>query len=253
VDAVYAGSPHVLVLSPRDRIERLEDRLLAPGLSSAVQEDIEERILREEDLSALVEPTGGVALYPSVVSDRAGLHHAVVITAHEWLHHWFFLKPLGRNFWSSPEMTTLNETAATIGGEELGDLVYTALTGQVVDRTPPKPSPRDPDAFDFNQFMRQSRLRTEELLAQGKIDEAEAYLEQRRLELVSRGYLIRKLNQAYFAFHGTYATSGASVSPIGNQLQELRRRSDSLEDFLKTVAEFGSYAEFVAYVEGGGG
>ena len=150
-------------------------------------------------------------------------------------------------------MATLNETVATIAGEELGDLVYTSLTGQVVERTPPwPPEMRDPDGFDFRAEMRETRIHAEELLAQGKIEEAEAYMEERRRLFVAHGYLIRKLNQAYFAFHGTYATSGASVSPIGNQLQELRRRSDSLEDFLKTVAEFGSYAEFVAYVEGGG-
>ncbi|MFQ6030263.1 MAG: hypothetical protein ACE5Q6_22540, partial [Dehalococcoidia bacterium] len=136
-----------------------------------------------------------------------------------------------------------------IGGEELGDLVFTAMTGQEVDRTPPTSSPVDPNEFDFNEFMHQTRLRTEELLAQDQIEAAEAYMEQRRQQLVARGFLIRKLNQAYFAFHDSYATTGASISPIGDQLMELRRRSDSVEDFLKTVAEFGSYQEFLDYLE----
>jgi hypothetical protein len=250
VDVVFSGSPQVLVLSPRDRIERQDDFLLDSDLNNAVKEDIEERLLREEDLSALVASTGGVALYPSVVTDAAGLHNAVVITAHEWLHHWFFFKPLGRGFWSSPEMTTLNETAASIGGEELGDLAFIALTGEPVDRTPRDAASVDRKGFDFNEFMHHTRLRAEEFLAQGQIEEAEAYMEERRQELVARGYLIRKLNQAYFAFHGTYATTGASISPIGGQLRELRDRSDSVEDFLKTVAEFGSYAEFLEFLEG---
>jgi hypothetical protein len=191
-----------------------------------------------------------VALYPSVVVDSYGLHHAAETVAHEWLHHWLFFRPLGRAFWSSPEMTSLNETVATIAGEELGDMVYTRLTGRVVDRTPRPPEARDPAAFDFRAEMRETRLRAEELLAQGSIEEAEAYMEERRQVFVAHGYLLRKLNQAYFAFHGTYATGPASVSPIGDQVKELRARSNSLADFLNTVARFGSYQDFVEHVEG---
>jgi hypothetical protein len=254
VDVVFTSSPQVLVVSPRDRIARQQDVLLKPGLSIAQKEQIEEQIFQEEDLSALVEGTGGVAVYPSVVLDNAGLHHAVVITTHEWLHHWLFFRPLGRAFWSSPEMTSLNETVATVAGEELGDQVYTALTGKVVDRTPP-PTPTTPEpsgsgGFDFNSEMRQTRVRAQELLAQGKIDEAEAYMEERRQLFVAHGYLLRKLNQAYFAFHGTYATSAASVSPIGDQVRELRERSGSVAEFLNTVARFSTYEEFVEHLEG---
>lgn len=106
VDTVYSSSPTVLVLSPRDRIHRRQTILLAPGISSEERDRIEELVLREENLAALVEDTGGVATYPSVVSDSNSLHHAVVITAHEWLHHWFFFQPLGQHFWDSSEMTT---------------------------------------------------------------------------------------------------------------------------------------------------
>ncbi len=251
VDAVFSNSPHVLTVSPRDRIARQQDVLLKPGMSSIKKEQIEERILREEDLSALVEDTGGVAVYPSVVMDNAGLHHAVVITTHEWLHHWLFFRPLGRAFWSSPEMTTLNETVATIAGEELGDRVFTALTGEVVDRTPPSSTETpDPNGFDFRAEMQETRIRAEELLAQGKVEEAEAYMEERRQLFVANGYLLRKINQAFFAFHGTYATSAASVSPIGNQVRELRERSGSISEFLNTAAQFSTYQEFLDYLEG---
>ena len=254
VDAVFSGTPNVLVISPRDRIFRQQDLLLEAGLDSQVKEEIEARLFQEEDLSALVLPTGGVAVYPSVVSDRFGLRYALEITAHEWLHQWFFFRPLGRNFWSSPEMTTLNETAATIAGEELGDLAFTALTGHSAQRpgsdsSAGADSPGGRNGFDFAAEMRTTRARAEALLAQGRIDEAEAHMEQRRRVFVDNGYLIRKINQAYFAFHGAYATSGASTSPIGPQLRELRRRSGSLEDFIRTVAEFGSYQQFRQYLE----
>jgi hypothetical protein len=251
VDAVFSRSPHVLIVSPRDRIVRQQDVLLNPGLSSIEKEQMEKRILREEDLSALIEDTGGVAVYPSVVMDNAGLHHAVATTTHESLHHWLFFRPLGRAFWSSPEMTTLNETVATIAGEELGDRVFTALTGEVVDRTPLSSTEApDSNGFDFRTEMRETRLQAEELLARGKIEEAEAYMEERRQLFVANGYLLRKINQAFFAFHGTYATSPASVSPIGDQVKDLRERSGSTGEFLNTVAQFSTYREFLEYLEG---
>ncbi len=277
VDAVFSTSPHVLVLSPRDRIDPQRTVLLNPGLSNQSKEEIEDAILEAEDLAALVENTGGVAVYPSVVTDAFGLRHAVVTTSHEWLHHWFFFRPLGRNFWSGQEMTVLNETAATIAGEEIGELVFLALTGPGIDRAGSSPLPsfngressgressgresggresggrdsvgRDSGGFDFDAEMRETRARVDELLAQGMIEEAEEYMEERRQLFVANGHLIRKINQAYFAFHGTYATSPASVSPIGDQMRRLRSQSKSLEDFLRTVAGFGSYQEFLDHL-----
>ena len=249
VDAVFSSSPHVLVLSPRDRIERKETALLAPNITNYEKERLEDLVLREENLAALVEGTGGVATYPSVVSDSGGLRRALETVAHEWLHHWFFFRPLGQHLWDSSNMNTLNETTATLGGREIGDRAYEAMTGETVSRDPPKPPAEpDPDAFDFRAEMRETRLRTEELLAQGKIEEAEAYMEERRLFFADHGHFIRKINQAFFAFRGTYATNPASISPIGDQLGELRRRSDSLGDFLKTLAQFDSYQEFLDHL-----
>ena len=87
--------------------------------------------------------------------------------------------------------------------------------------------------------MRATRIHVDELLAAGKPDQAEAYMEERRKRFVAHGYRLRRLNQAYFAFHGTYADTGAAgVSIVGQQIEELRRRSPSLADFLRTVAEF---------------
>ena len=146
-------------------------------------------------------------------------------------------------------MTTLNETAATLGGWEIGDRAYEAMTGTKTDRSPPAPSaPRDPDAFDFNAEMRETRRRAEELLAEGRIEAAETYMEERRRELLPRGYRIRKINQAFFAFYGSYATSAASDSPIEGQLRDLRRESGSLGEFLNTVARFSTYEEFLEHL-----
>jgi len=63
---------------------------------------------------------------------------------------------------------------------------------------------------------------------------------QKRQYLASKGYYIRKLNQAYFAFHGTYADKPTSISPIGVELKLLRSQSASLKDFLNTAAAMTS-------------
>ena len=173
----------------------------------------------------------------------------MVTTAHEWLHHWFFFRPLGQHFWDNAQMTTLNETAATLGGQTIGDRAYTAMTGRTVSRDLQPTS--SPDQLEFEAEMRKTRVTTEELLAQGKIEEAEAYMEERRRFLAANGHFIRKINQAFFAFHGSYATSPASISPIESQLKELQDRSASLEEFIRTVAQFGSYEEFLDHLEGG--
>ena len=249
VDVVFGRPPNAMVLSPRDRIEREDAFLLDSSLSDSVKDGLEAVALESEDLSAVVERTGGLAVYPSVVLDTAGMRNALETAAHEWVHHWLFFRPLGRNYAKSPEMVTLNETAASIAGEELGDMVYTALTGEEVTR----PWVRsDSGGFDFTEEMRQTRRRAEELLAQGDIEGAESYMEERRRFFVSRGYNIRKINQAYFAFHGSYATGPGSVSPIGEQLQELRERSGSLKEFMDTVAQFGSYGEYLEYLDSTG-
>ena len=247
VDTTFGSPPTVLALSPRDRIYRQGAFLLTPGLDDAEKDYLERVALDTEDLSAVVVRTGGLSVYPSVVLDTAGMRYGLEVAAHEWVHHWLFFHPLGRNFRQSPEMLTLNETAATIAGEELGDLAYTALTGEQVTRPWARGNPHE---FDFTAEMRETRIHAEELLAQGHVEDAETYMEERRRMFVSRGYNIRKLNQAYFAFHGSYATGPGSVSPIGEQLRELRRRSGSVGEFLRTTAQFGSYGEYLEYWEG---
>ena len=251
VDTVFTKSPHVLILSPRDRIERQQDILLNPGLSELEKEAIEDQIFfQKPELSVYIADTGGIAVYPSVVSDIYGLENATDISSHEWIHHWLLFRPLGQSFWNNTDMASLNETVATLAGKELGDKVFTSLTGKEVNQAMPPPSKLlDPDVFDFRAEMQQTRMQAEALLSAGNIEKAEEYMEERRLLFVANQYLIRKLNQAYFAFHGTYAASAASISPIGYQVQELRDRSESLENFLNTVSRFSTYEEFLDHLE----
>ena len=58
--------------------------------------------------------------------------------------------------------------------------------------------------------------------------------------------LIRKLNQAYFAFHGAYADvpgGAAGEDPVGPAVRALRAQSDSLADFVNTIAWMTSFEQ----------
>ena len=246
--------PKLIVVSPRDRIANQESRLLEPDITPMRMEELEEAVGPEQDRSAVVTRIGGVATYPALISDSQSLRSAVRTIAHEWLHHYWFFHPLGQGYFSSPEMATLNETAADLAGNELGDLALVALGEELPP--PPAPAaaeresaPAEPPAFDFATEMRETRLHTDELLANGKVDEAEAYMEERRLRFVEHGYPIRVLNQAYFAFHGTYGESPASSSPIGPQVRRFREHTDSVGDFVRRIREFSSYREFIDYLD----
>jgi hypothetical protein len=94
--------------------------------------------------------------------------------------------------------------------------------------------------------MHTTRVTADELLAQGKIEEAEEYMEQRRQLFIQNGYVIRKLNQAYFAFHGAYADvpgGAAGEDPVGPAVRALREQSDSLADFVNTISWMTSFEQ----------
>ena len=254
VDIRLDDPPSVVVTSPRHAISRGDEALVVPGLSVIERERIEEALLAEESLSALVSDIGGVATYPAIVRSGFPLRHILQTAAHEWLHHYLVahLTPLGLRTYRGNEMLTINETLADLVGREIGDMAYVRLGGAI----DPPPSPaQDGDApeerrFDFSREMRATRLRVDSLLAEGKIEEAETYMEDRRLVFVENGYHLRKINQAYFAFAGTYAEQPQSSDPVGDGMRRLRSAAPDLTAFISTVSAVSTPEEFVALVEG---
>jgi len=246
VDFKFEQEPNVLIVSPRDKIELTKTFLLIPDLGLEQIVGIENRV-QGIDMSGLVEKVGGVATYPSMISQDVSLQYLLSTVSHEWLHHYFYFHPLGRNYGANYDMTSINETAADLGGDELGMLVYQRFYAQPVSEAS-SPAAAPQPAFDFNKEMRQIRLTVDQLLAQGQVDEAERYMEQMREYLAQNGYYIRKLNQAYFAFYGTYSDMPGSVSPIGGYLEELRQGSPSLGDFIKTVSGVSSYEQLLKMI-----
>jgi hypothetical protein len=177
------------------------------------------------------------------------LRATIETAAHEWAHQYLAFKPLGARYvlyltglTHDPDITRLNETAADLIGKEIGDLVYEKHYRDRLETSSNQPpavdQPVGPVAplFDFNAEMRQTRLQVDKLLSEGKVTEAEEYMKERRDDLEQQGYYIRKLNQAYFAFYGSYADSPTSVDPIGAAMRQLRERSGSLERFLERVS-----------------
>ena len=243
----FEEPPFIIISSPRDKIVMLESVILRPKLSDTQIQEIERSVLHKNELSIWIGKIGGLATYPAIIPYSPNSELVFKTSAHEWLHHYWFFRPLGSGYSSSLEMTTLNETAADIAGNELGVQAMEML-GLQSEIPPPTLLPIETDPFDFNFEMHLTRLKVEALLEEGKILEAEEYMEERRLVFVSKGYKFRKLNQAYFAFHGTYGESPSSVSPIAGQLKLLRSNSSSLGSFVKLVGGFGDYQEFMEYV-----
>ena len=143
---------------------------------------------------------------------------------------------------NSNSMKTLNETIATLFGEEIANLAKDSIESNFELAQTPKI--QTPNKFDFNYEMKITRLETESLLAKNKIADAEEYMDTRKKLFNENGYNIRKLNQAWFAFHGTYGESAASISPIGSQVRQLRNSYSSLEKFLDAVLALNNMNEY---------
>ncbi|MDD4984488.1 MAG: hypothetical protein PHQ43_01675 [Dehalococcoidales bacterium] len=234
--------PHMLVISPRDRIATIREVLLSQDLTLAEMEAIEEAA-DELGVSSLVVELGGLgSTYPSFVTNEASLIFTIDAATEEWLHQYLFFKPLGilytlnlTGLAPNYEIATINETVASMTSKEIGAIVYQKYYARVGENGGQVP-PDDPE-FDFNREMREIRRTVDEYLSRGEIEPAEEFMAEKRQYLAAMGYHIRKLNQAYFAFYGAYADSPTSISPIGAELQKLREESSSIKEFLDKAAE----------------
>lgn len=240
--------PNILIISRRDRIEKIDQRELRTGLAVDDFDRIERAVERRFDVSGLVTPIGGYATYPTMLQETSNMAFAIGSAAHEWTHNYFVtrLSAVALYYSDDPEMRTINETAAEIVEGEVGARVLRRYYPDLAAELAHDPPGRAPVAaraadFDFNKEMRETRLQTDALLAQGRITEAEAYMEARRALFVAQGYGIRRLNQAWFAFYGAYnaepgGAAAAGRDTTGPAVQALRARSPSLGAFIRAVA-----------------
>jgi len=256
VSSHFTPLPMLLIVSPRDRIERIYSLNLEHGLNTAEQEEIETTIATEYDVSSLVTRIGGLSAYPAMLLESSSPNWVIEVTAHEWTHHYLTPRPLGWNYDTSGEARTMNETVANIVGKEIGSAVIARYYPEFVPpETSPPPSNADgdstPPVFDFRAEMRETRIEVDRLLAAGDIEGAEDYMEDRRQVFVEHGYWIRKLNQAYFAFHGAYADEpgAAGEDPVGPAVREFREQSPDLRTFVRRMSRVTTFAELEELIE----
>ncbi len=257
--------PMALIVSPRDRIEQTVNISIETDFTVDQQVALENSVDKGLNVSSLVVPIGGVGVYPTMVARTTDLRWLLEVVSHEWTHNYLTFRPLGILYSETPELRTMNETTANISGNEIGTLVLkrfypelvpasfnpaTQLVSLPMDHPDPGTLPRPP--FDFRAEMHETRVTADALLAEGKINEAEAYMESRRQVFLQNGYLIRKLNQAYFAFYGAYADvpgGAAGEDPVGPAVRALRDKSASLADFINRIAWMTSFDELQKAVQ----
>lgn len=246
--------PHLLIISPREKIESMREIVLRQEMKIEEKEQVEAAV---DDLgvsSIVVELGGFGGTYPAFVTNEASLQFTVTSVVEEWLHHYLFFKPLGFRYALDVlgvkrdyEISILNETVASIVSKEIGSMVVESYYPDLKDDKSEPPEKKS--TFDFDREMREIRKAVDVYLEKGEIEQAEAFMEERRQYLETRGYKIRKLNQAYFAFYGAYADRPSSISPIGDELKQLRSQSASLKEFLGTVSSITSRSELLERIK----
>lgn len=246
----FTQVPDLLVVSPRDQI-RLDVAINLYSLPVEQADALENRLDQDRNVSSLIVPLGGIALYPAMILETPSIPFAVETFAHEWLHHYLFFFPLGFDYFTGTdafagETRIINETTANLFGNAVGRLVlaryYPDLLPQLPLISPPTNAPpstlQPAPAFDYGKEMNTTRVTVDQLLADGKVSEAEAYMEERRKLFVAHGYAIRKLNQAFFAFYGGYQSGTPGVGgedPIGPAVQAIRDASPSIQAWIVTM------------------
>ncbi len=243
----FTPLPYMVILSPRDHIESVYQRSLVTGMTAADQAALEQKIEQAlPDYSAYVTAIGGLSAYPAMMLESSDLDWVTDTMAHEWTHHYLLLHPLGWNYDRNPQTRTINETTASLMGEWAGQEIVLRDYGGVRPKVKSLPDPlraserpSGPSGFDFNKEMYETRLVVDGLLAQGHIAAAERFMELERQEINRHGYHLRRLNQAYFAFHGAYASTpggAAGKDPLGPAVRELWALSPTPQTFVHTIA-----------------
>jgi hypothetical protein len=248
--------PLNLIVSPRTEIRTALSLNLSPGLDTLQKEAIEQGIYSHYHYSALVEPIGGLSAYPTMVMQTTSFSWLVETVAHEWTHNYLIFHPLGMRYDANAQMRTINETVASLAGTEVGSSM---LQHYFPEKVPPpaapkmhsrlQPSGETKPAFDFRAEMRTTRMKVDTLLSEGKVDEAERYMEIRRQLFWEHGYHLRKINQAYFAFYGSYndqpGGGAAGADPVGPAVRKLWAESATFKEFIDKVSGLRTYDDLL--------
>ena len=254
--------PHILVVSARDRITMQRQVPIQRSITEDGIAALEATADKDLNVSSLVVPIGGYSTYPTMIAGTAPRDFIIDTVAHEWCHVYLTFKPLGQSYGKSGENAAMNETACSIFGGDIAALVREQNYGAAHEprpwETPPapdapsgsgpntdRPATPQPEEFSVNRELRKIYLAAEEKLKANDVAGAEAVMEQGRQTLADHGFYLRKLNQAFFAFYGSYAEGPDAIrpDPIGADLRQLRRQSPTLREFMHLVEQMTSYSD----------
>lgn len=175
----FTQVPNLLIVSPRDEI-RFDVSLNLDPLPVDEIAALEERIDAAFDVSSLIVPLGGIALFPAMILETTSIPWALETFAHEWVHHYFFFFPLGLNYFTggdafAGEARIINETVADVFGREIGARVLARYYPELAQ---PTSAPMDalaminqhlqtqPAAFDFGAAMHETRTTVDKGMAE---------------------------------------------------------------------------------------
>ena len=230
--------PLQLAISPRDKIMLIANISLTPDLSVEERARLEEEIERKLNVSALITSIGGMSTYPAMIPEDSNLEWTIKEMAHEWVHHYLLFRPLGQRYKDSDEMRTVNETVANIVSNELGGAMLARFYPEYIPNYEVSAQP----AIDYYTEMAVTRIVVDKLLAAGKVALAEEFMETRRKMFADNGYNIRRINQAYFAYHSAYADHPGERgdSPIGPEIVKMAQDMP-MRQWLDMVSRGTSY------------
>ncbi len=281
VSGTFTPLPSVLIVSRRDHIEKIYQNELVNGLNAAQRQALETKIeAAEPDLSTYVTSIGGLAAYPAMLLESSSLSRIADVMTHEWTHHYLMQAPLGWYYFDTDETRTINETTASLMGEWGGQEVVRRFYVPILTVTKSLPDPltseeedgeeelqlgvqlSTPSSFYFHAEMHDTRTTVDYLLEEGQIIVAEQYMESRRRVFSAHGYHLRRLNQAYFAFHRAYASrplgpatvcfpddaedapsdNTASSDSWGPAVRQLWSLSETPHDFVRQISRVTTLA-----------
>lgn len=275
VMAKITGPAKSLQVSPRNEIKLVKQIPMKHNISLEEIEQLEKRVFEEAKFSAAVAENGGLATVPPVIVRNTDLLGMIKTTAHEWFHQYLVLRPLGWEYLLhysgiklNNEAVNINETLADIVAGEIGRKVFESYYQEDEKQEAHEVSQKhyEDDSnppFDFNKAMKDVRIQVENDLKEGEIEKAEQFMEEKRIELSSRGGP-RKLNQAYLAFSGNYKDGPSPEYEVAEQtlekpqrqllsptdmLKKLREESKSLKEFLDKAGEITSIDQLKKSIE----
>ena len=215
--------PALLVVSRRDSLEIVKYEGLGDNISETEKRALEKKF-EDKGYSAYIFTAAGVATKPIRSDENTAPNKLLKILGHETAHHYFFGKPLGKNYGESAECHAINETSAEIVGEELG-----AYCSSKILRNSPTMQSVITGGTKWMERLGETTRHVEKLLSEGKLEQAETYMKKKHT------------NQAQLVLWKMYGSD--KENGMTRTLNALKSECYDLKDFAETVSQTMNYKQ----------